>query len=314
MAFIEIIWRFLATVLTFVGVLDSATDFTNVEYTNAGGDKLYAYLATPPNYNESKTYPVAIVYHAWNGIGLEPTYFADLLAENGEYVVLAPDLFRGVTGPSTFIPWNIFTLSVISQEQIDQDIDAAIAYLETLGTVDTGSLVSGPGFCFGGSQALELSKRRSTAGTVSLYGSSISELQNATDEEAWGLLGDESSPILGIYGALDGSPSVEEVNGFENGLKARGIKYNITIYDDVGHAFVTPEAHSAGNAQAVDAWDQVMTFMEGLKDASVRYSLSGVRREVKVMKRKPYSPSFEWMMDHMTDNLYHKGHANHFQG
>ena len=37
--------------------------------------------------------------------------------------------------------------------------------------------MSGPGFCFGGSQALELSMRRPTAGTVVLYGSSIDGLQ-----------------------------------------------------------------------------------------------------------------------------------------
>lgn len=308
----EIILSILSRLFLFLGILFSAEEFTNTEYVNSNGDTLHAYVALPPNYSNStnETYPVAMVFHAWNGMSEEPVYFADLLAEEGGYVVIAPDLFRGVSSEITFIFYNILNVMNTPQDRMDSDIDAAIEYLERLGNVDMSNLVSGPGFCFGGSQALELAKRRSVGATVSLYGSSIAGLQDPTDDELWGLLG--RSPILGIYGALDMGPSPDDVSGFETALQALNATYNITIYDDVGHAFVNPEAHMSGDTQATAAWDQVMSFLEEFKDVSQSPARS--RRDVQIVQRKSYRPSLSFIMDHITDKMYHKGHANPHQG
>ena len=310
---LEFIWTNLAQILMFIGLLESATKYTNVEFSNSDGKTLYGYLSTPPNYDPSlnQSYPVAIVLHAWNGMSEEPTYFADLIAANGDYVAFAPDLFRGVSASETNIPWNIFTVITTPQSRMNYDLDATMEYLKTLENVDASTIVSGPGFCFGGSQALELSKRMSTAATISLYGSSISDFQDPNDDETWGMLG--SSPILGIYGADDMAPSVEQANGFEQALIARNVTYNITIYDGVGHAFVNPDAHKEGNQQATDAWDQVISYMTSLKAGTLSLALTGPSRRIKNLPMKKRS-SYAWIMDHFTDVMYHKGHANHFQG
>lgn len=304
----------MASLFIFVGLLNSATKYTNVEFSNSDGKTLFGYLSTPPNYDPSlnQSYPVAIVLHAWNGMSEEPTYFADLIAANGDYVAFAPDLFRGVSANELNIPWNIFTVSVTPQSRMDSDLDAAMEYLKTLGSVNASTIVSGPGFCFGGSQALALSKRMSTAATISLYGSSISGFQDPNDDDQWGMLG--SSPILGIYGAEDQAPSVEEANGFEQALIARNATYNITIYDGVGHAFVNPDAHREGDQQATDAWDQVISYMTSLKAGTLSLPLTGPSRRIKNLKVKTTRSSYSWIIDHFTDVMYHKGHANHHQG
>lgn len=299
-----------------LGVLRSATEFTNVEYPSSGdgGTTLHAYLATPPDYDASKEYPTAIVLHAWNGMSNEPVYFADLLAAEG-YVALAPDLFRGVAAESLLIPWNILSVVLAPQDRMDADVDDAIAWLASTTSSSEDEVVSGPGFCFGGSQALELARRRPVRATVSLYGSSVSELNADTSDEDWGLLG-SSSPVLAIFGEEDGAPTPEAATAFAEALEARGVEhFNVTVYPGVGHAFVNPEDHALGNQQAVDAWDQTTTFLSevaaGVYDADTAAAADRkrTRREVAERRPRPYRHGLSWIEDHVTDYLYGKGHG-----
>lgn len=310
-SFTEYIIAFLGKIGIFIGILSSANTYSNVEYVNGDGDNLFAYLALPPDYNETQTYPTALVFHAWNGMSDEPVYFADLLAEQG-YIALAPDLYRGVASPELLIPWNILSVITAPQDRMDADVDLAIEYLEGMGSADMSRLVSGPGFCFGGAQALELAKRKAVAATVSLYGSSISELTTDAPDEYWGLIGVDGSPILGIYGEEDMGPSPDQVVKFTAAMVERGILHNTTIYEGVGHAFVNPDAHSSANTQAVTAWDQVVEFMLEVAQGD------GMSRRTKEMhlshRVHTYRSPLSWFVDHATDGVYHKGHANHLHG
>ena len=304
--------QYLSKLLIPLGVLRAATDYTNVFYHNEDGKTLHAYLALPTDYDANKTYPAAMVFHAWNGMSQEPVYFADLLAEEG-YIALAPDLFRNVATCETNIPWNVVNTIVTPQDRMDEDIDMALEYLSTL-NVDTSVTFSGPGFCFGGSQALNLGVRRPMAGTISLYGASTTAaLQNPDDDSAWGNLGAGGTQVLGIYGEEDGRPSPEEALGFASAMNARGIINTVTIYEDVGHAFVNPEDHSRGMMQARDAWDQVVDF---LSDQSRRRHKS---RELDLLNSAPLKSSvgrssWAWLWDHTMDFFYGKGHFAHGSG
>lgn len=291
-------------------ILNPATDFTNIEYEDGDGTTLYAYMATPPGYDpaSSDVYPTALVFHAWNGMGDEPLYFADLLAKEG-YIALAPDLYRGVASPSLLIPWNILSVLTAPQDRMDDDVDAAISYLEGLGTMDPDHLVSGPGFCFGGTQALELARRRHVAATVSLYGTSISELTTATSDADWGLLGHEGSPVMGVYGEDDGSPSPEEAEDFREALSARAITHNVTVYPDVSHAFVNPEAHEDGDEQAVRAWDSVVAFLNEVAEGDGIVATPIERLSTLQSRPRAYHPTLSWAVDHATDAMQHKGHG-----
>jgi len=315
-------WTFplqcLAKLLVPLGLIGQATDFTNVQYDNGHGTTLHAYLAKPSNFNASKTYPAAVVLHAWNGMGEEPVYFADLLAEQG-YIVIAPDMFRNLATCELNIPWNVATVLLTPQDRIDGDVDAAISYLtsEAVGNVDSTMVFSGPGFCFGGSQALTLSIRRAMAGTVSLYGANINELQDASNDALWGELGVLDTQVLGIYGRDDGAPTPQEATGFQAALTARNIKNTVTIYDGVGHAFVNPQDHKSGMTQAVTAWNQVVAFMNGIVVASSSVG-AAARRELDYEKHshahasaKVSRTSWAWIWDHTMDFFQRKGHFGH---
>jgi len=304
----------LTPLLLFFGYLTPASEYANVSYIS-NGETLYAYVATPAEGCPNEGCPAAVVLHAWNGMGEEPLYFADKLAEQG-FVAIAPDMFRGVAAPEDAILWNILTLEAIPQEQIDSDLDAALDYLlsNPHHIVDSARVSAGPGFCFGGSQALLLSSRRQLATTVSLYGSSTVDYQDPTTGN-WGYLGAADAPVLGIYGALDYSPSPAEAAGFAAALEARNATFNVTVYPDVGHAFVNPEAHESGQPQAVAAWDQVTAFLSDSL-ASSRRALRGRAPGVATQKRRSPPASWPRFMRHLTWMIGHmdeegSGHRHH---
>jgi len=299
--------RIMGRAFALLGLVFSSERFTNVSYqsTTDPSTTLRAYLATPPNYNSGGTFPTALVLHAWNGMGDEPVYFADLLAQQG-YIALAPDLFRGVASKETNVPWNIATVSRAPQGRMDEDLNAALTYLRQLGKVNERLIFSGPGFCFGGAQALELSKRMPMAATLSLYGSSIDELQDPNNQDAWGMLGMAGTYILGIYGAEDNRPSPEEARGFQSAMSQRGIAHKVTIYDGVGHAFVNPKDHKAGKAQATAAWNEVVAYMKTVVDGG---GLTERTLHIDPIQRNSSGVvSKSWLLDHAMDAVEHKGH------
>jgi carboxymethylenebutenolidase len=68
--------------------------------------------------------------------------------------------------------------------------------------------------------------------------------------------------VLGIFGAEDQAPSPEQVAHFEAGLQAAGIDNEVTIYEGVGHAFVTDmDAIRRGGAQG-EAWNQFLGWLD----------------------------------------------------
>jgi len=79
------------------------------------------------------------------------------------------------------------------------------------------------------------------------------------EPEALGVL-DQNAPVLGVFGEEDNSIPLEEVEGFRSALEARGIEHTITIYPDVGHAFIDAENYDAGGT-AEEAWRQMVSFL-----------------------------------------------------
>lgn len=229
---------------------ESATDFTNVTYAAQDGTTLHGYLAEPEG---DGPFPGVLMVHEWWGLRPEIIEKADKLAEEG-YVVLAPDTYRGAT--TTLVPRAIFLRVTVPTDRADSDMQAAFDYLAGLDTVDADS-IGVMGFCYGGGVALRHAiNNPQIAATVNLYGDTVS------DPAAFGaLLNEDAGPVLGIFGAEDQQIPVSEVNDFEAALAEAGIEHIVTIYPDVGHAFVQPDTMAAGGA-ALEAWEQIVAFFD----------------------------------------------------
>lgn len=221
----------------------------NVTFEGPGGVTLEGYLATPAG---SGPFPGVVMVHEWWGLNNDIARLADALAAEG-YVVLAPDAFRGSVAQDA--QGAMQQVRGTPQEQIAGDMDAALDFLRSHELVDADRVAS-MGFCFGGTQSMYMGTRNpELAAVVTLYGGG--PIQDAAQLGAM----EEAGPVLGIFGAEDGSIPVSEVRGFEQALEERNIENTITVYEGVGHAFVGSENYDGGGAPG-RAWDQLVGFLD----------------------------------------------------
>jgi carboxymethylenebutenolidase len=246
----------LLVILLFAGtiVFDSlfgsdTVDYANVAYTDAAGQELLGYLAEP---DEPSPHPAILLIHEWWGLNEGITVLADALAEEG-YVVFAPDGYRG--NVTAAIPRALWLRITTPTDQVERDLDSALAYLRGLENVDTNHVAS-MGFCFGGGHSLQLGLRQSEnlALTIIYYGAVV------TDPDLLAPLTD-GQPVLGIFAEEDNTIFPEEVIEFEAALNSLDIENEITIYPGVGHAFVNEDNYNQ-TGPAGDAWAQTLSFLQ----------------------------------------------------
>jgi carboxymethylenebutenolidase len=250
LALLLLIILLFAGIIIFDGVFGSDTaDFANIEYTDDAGQKLVGYLATPEG---PGPHSALLLIHEWWGLNEGITILADALAKEG-YVVFAPDGYRGDV--TSLFPRALWLRLATPKDQVEADIDSGLTYLRRLEDVDTEHVAS-MGFCFGGGHSLQLGLRQSEnlAMTIIYYGAVVTEpdlLRPLT----------EAQPVLGIFAEEDNTIFPEEVLEFEAALNSLDIENEITIYPNVGHAFVNEDNYNQPGP-AGDAWAQTLRFLE----------------------------------------------------
>jgi carboxymethylenebutenolidase len=220
---------------------------------NDGAD-VRAYVAKPQG---DGPFPTVIMIHEFYGLNESILSKADLLAEEG-YFVVAPDTFRGST--TSWIPRAIYQVITSNPENVNTDLDSVFAWLNSQPDVDADRIAIA-GFCYGGRTSLVYSLHNNQlAATVIFYGSP------ETDPEVLKTL---PGPVLGIFGGADQSIPVEEVKAFDAALTEAEVPHEITVYEGQPHAFVhDAQGIQAGGAQG-EAWDQMLAFLEtNLKNKS----------------------------------------------
>jgi carboxymethylenebutenolidase len=138
-------------------------------------------------------------------------------------------------------------------EQVNADLDVVFDWLAVQPNVDP-ERIAVMGFCYGGGKALQYSLHTDrVAATGVFYGSLV------TDPDVLSRL---PGPLLGIFGAEDRSIPVAEVEAFEAALDKASVHNQITIYDGVGHAFVSDvDTIEAGGAPGA-AWAEFLAFLQ----------------------------------------------------
>ena len=220
---------------------------TNVTYAGPDGVELLGYLATPAGRGP---HPAVLMIHEWWGLNEDITILADALAAEG-FVVLAADAYRGEL--ATTVPQALSLTRSIPVQQVRADLDAALRFLKEHDAVDPRRIGS-MGFCFGGRESMHLGIRaEGLAAVVTLYGSGL-----VTDPAELGNLA-ENGPVLGIFGEEDNSIPLREVEAFGEALETIGVEHTITVYPEVGHAFVKSSTYRDDGA-AGRAWEELVAF------------------------------------------------------
>ena len=69
-------------------------------------------------------------------------------------------------------------------------------------------------------------------------------------------------PLLGLFGAEDNSPSLQDVARIEEELKRFNKTYEFHIYENAGHAFFSVDRPTYRVHAAIDGWQKVFAWFE----------------------------------------------------
>ncbi len=210
-----------------------------VDYDGTSG-----FLARP---SDSGNYPGIVMIHEWWGLNDNIKDTAKELASHG-YVVLAVDLFGEVATTSDHARELVTSFE---QESGTSNMNSAAEFLiENHNVEKLGSI----GWCFGGGQSLKLGLNNPEMdATVIYYGQLVSDTEELSKID-W--------PVLGIFAELDQGIPVDSVNAFESSLNELDISNDINIYPGVDHAFANPTGERYAPAEADDAWEKTLEFLE----------------------------------------------------
>ncbi|MCW5876670.1 MAG: dienelactone hydrolase family protein [Anaerolineales bacterium] len=192
-------------------------------------------------------FPGVVAIQEWWGLVGHIKSVADRLAAEG-YAVLAPDLYHGQVASE---PDEARKLSMaLNRAQAIAEIQAAAGYLR--GLEGANGKVGVVGWCMGGGLALSTAAASDTIdAAVCFYGRPLEANDTARLQ----------TPVLGLYGELDGGIPVSIVNDFEKQLQTAGVPHAIHIYAGAGHAFFNEDRPQAYHPEAAaEAWAQTLAW------------------------------------------------------
>ena len=234
-----------------------------ITMTGANGDKINAYMARP--LGEGKKFPAMVLAHhmpGWDAWYRETTY---KFALNG-YVVITPNLyFRAGHGTPEDVAAKVHADGGIPDDQAVDDLEGAMKHLRGLDFIN--GKVGVFGTCSGGRHAyLAACRVQGFDAVVDCWGGRVvmapNQLSNKTPVAPLDYTPGLSSPLLGLFGADDTSPSPEQVRNHEEELKKHGKQYEFHMYPNAGHGFFYYNRPAYRQEQAVDGWKKIFTFLE----------------------------------------------------
>lgn len=213
----------------------------------SNGNQAHGYLALPL----AGTGPGLIVIQEWWGLTSHIVDVSDRLAAEG-YVVLAPDLFGGVT---THDSAEAMTLrQQLPVERAARDLAGAVDYLLEHDSV-TSQRVGVVGFCMGGGFVLTLAAQQGDriAAAVPFYGA----LREPTDFSSM------DAEVLGHYGEQDHTIPADEARALAARIHAESGRPAEFLFYPAGHAFFNDEnlLGTYDEESARTAWVRTLEFL-----------------------------------------------------
>ena len=181
------------------------------------------------------------------------------------YHAVAPHLFHRTGSPE--LGYDDFSkvmphMQALTDDKLLADVDATVAHLAAAGwgSPQTGLV----GFCFGGRISFLVATARPLGAAVGFYGGGIVTARFPLFPALVERAGDLKAPWLGLFGDLDESIPVEDVERLRNELGGSGtpVPHEIVRYPEAGHGFHCDarEGHFH-EASAADAWQKTLDWL-----------------------------------------------------
>ena len=233
-----------------------------ITFPGANGEWINAYFARPLG---AGPFPAVVLAHhmpGWDEWYREATYrFA-----NHGYVTITPNLyFRAGHGTPEDVAAKVRADGGIPDDQAVGDLAGAMNFVRSLAYAN--GKVGIFGTCSGGRHAyLTACRVQGFDAIVDCWGGGVVMSKEHLDEKhpvaPIDYTKDLSSPILGLFGEEDSSPSPEQVAQHEAELKKHGKPHEFHMYPGAGHGFFYYHRPNYRQEQAVDGWQKIFAFLE----------------------------------------------------
>jgi carboxymethylenebutenolidase len=233
-----------------------------VTLAGARGNVINAYFARPMG---PGPFPGMVVIHhmpGWDEWYREATR---KFAHHG-YAAISPNLYyRSGHGTPDDVAAKVRAEGGVPDDQVVGDLVGAMQLLRSLPT--SNGKVGVFGTCSGGRQAFLVACRSDGFdAAVECWGGRVvmeeSDLTPHFPVAPIDYTKDLACPLLGLFGEDDSSPSPEQVARHEEALKEHGKNYEFHMYPGAGHGFFYYDRPAYRQAQAVDGWQKIFTFLE----------------------------------------------------
>lgn len=224
------------------------------------GKSMPVYIATP---KEAGPHPALVVVHEAFGLNKHIKDLTSRLAAEG-YVAAAPDLFfREVTNTLSYnqLPEARELMARMADDVIVRDVQNVLNHLHAQSSVKANK-IGIIGWCWGGRIAFLAGCLVPGLKAVALYyaGRIVQKPTINSPVPPIDMAQGIQCPILGIFGAEDQNPSLNDVSQIEAKLKQHGKTYDFKIYPAAGHGFFCNERPSYRKEAADDAWGRTLAF------------------------------------------------------
>jgi carboxymethylenebutenolidase len=231
-----------------------------VTFPGGGGDEIHAYVARP--ITDEPLPGIVLIHHmpGWDEFFQE---FAERLARHG-YEVICPDLYcRFGHGTPDDVFAKVRSEGGVLDDSVVADGAAALAWLQA--RPNHNGKVGILGTCSGGRHAvLVASLVPGFDALIDLWGGGVVMApEDATPARPVAPIEYTDrlvTPLLGLFGNDDQSPTAAQVDVHEAALKAAGKDYEFHRYDGAGHGFTYYHTGLYRHEQAMDAWNKMFVF------------------------------------------------------
>ena len=223
-----------------------------------GTTTLKGYLAYDASTQAKR--PGILVVHEWWGHNDYARKRADMLAELG-YLALAVDMYGD--GKTADHPKDAKSFAMGVGKDAQPRFEAAMKVLEEHPLFAAGEMAA-LGYCFGGSQVLNMARKGLPLKGVVSYHGSLGTQQPAES-------GKVQARIAVFTGEADPMIPPEQVAGFKTEMESAGADFFVVSYPGVKHSFTNPEADDFAarfnmplgydEAADSDSWAQTQTFL-----------------------------------------------------
>jgi len=179
------------------------------------------------------------------------------------YHAMAPHIFHRAGGGTA--PYDDFAKVLplfegLTDDGILADIDATVGRFADHGI--TAERVAIVGFCFGGRVTFLVAVRRRLGAAVGFYGGGIVTARFPQFPPLVGEVETMRTPWLGLFGDLDSSIPVDDVERLRAELAAAPVEHEVVRYEAAGHGFHCDDRPEYEPAAAKDGWARTLEWFE----------------------------------------------------